>query len=118
MKRNQSNNLIDCPTSAVAMHSRSDIRLRWEQLTFTWLQAMPRGRFFCFFWDCKPKVLLRDVSGSVDGGQLMAILGPSGAGKLRPLFNAFPVNNCKTTLINALAGRIDSGGQVNVSAKL
>ncbi len=109
MKRNQSNTVIDCPTSAVVMPSRSDIRLRWERLTFT---VSPNGFQQCYGdgESCKPKVLLRNVSGSVDGGQLMAILGPSGAGKVRPLFNALSWNNCKTTLINALAGRIESVG--------
>ena len=48
--------------------------------------------------------ILKGVSGSVSGGQVCALLGPSGAGK--------------TSLLNVLAGRSATRGSTRISARV
>jgi len=48
--------------------------------------------------------ILKGVSGSVSGGQVCALLGPSGAGK--------------TSLLNVLAGRSATRGDTRISARV
>jgi len=50
------------------------------------------------------KNILNDISGSLKGGEVCALMGPSGAGK--------------TSLLNVLAGRVRSRGKVLVNGNI
>lgn len=50
------------------------------------------------------KNILNDISGSMKGGEVCALMGPSGAGK--------------TSLLNVLAGRVRSRGKVLVGGNI
>eukprot|EP00438_Fugacium_kawagutii_P014394 Skav221734 [mRNA] locus=scaffold542:423455:424120:- [translate_table: standard] len=50
------------------------------------------------------KTILDDISGSMKGGEVCALMGPSGAGK--------------TSLLNVLAGRVRSRGKVSVNGSI
>ena len=50
------------------------------------------------------KTILNDISGSLKGGEVCALMGPSGAGK--------------TSLLNVLAGRVRTRGKVQVDGNI
>mmetsp|Transcript_38305 Transcript_38305/g.97946 ORF Transcript_38305/g.97946 Transcript_38305/m.97946 type:complete len:678 (-) Transcript_38305:46-2079(-) len=66
------------------------LKLSWQHLTYTVTTGGSCGR------KKTEKVVLRDVSGAVNPGQLMAVMGPTGCGK--------------SSLLNALAGRLPNSG--------
>ena len=54
--------------------------------------------------DMGKKTILNDISGSMKGGEVCALMGPSGAGK--------------TSLLNVLAGRVRTRGKVQVDGNI
>ncbi|KAG6816110.1 hypothetical protein H0H87_008567 [Tephrocybe sp. NHM501043] len=66
----------------------------WEGITYS-VPGSSKAGFLGLFGDHEEKTILDNVSGNVQAGQMMAILGPSGAGK--------------TTLAEILAGKRKSG---------
>lgn len=90
--------------SALSKHfalTRSEdgaIDLEWKNINFSLrVKDTVKSSF------CKPvykrKEILKNVSGRVISGQLLAIMGPTGCGK--------------TSLLNVLAGRVPKGGSNN-----
>ncbi|KAG6831214.1 hypothetical protein H0H92_012011 [Tricholoma furcatifolium] len=69
------------------------VGVQWEGVTYSVLASS--GGFFGLWSSHDEKTVLDNVSGTVKAGQIMAILGPSGAGK--------------TTLAEILAGKRKSG---------
>lgn len=95
------------------------LKLSWQHLTYTVTTGGSCGR------KKTEKVVLRDVSGAVNPGQLMAVMGPTGdapypALLLPTLAASRPSNTLtrllccpgcgKSSLLNALAGRLPNSG--------
>lgn len=72
--------------------SDEDVKMKFDPSTFTW-----QGVSYGVGEGKKSKEILSDISGSLQNGEVCAILGPSGAGK--------------TSLLNVLAGRIQNRGE-------
>ncbi|KAG6917022.1 hypothetical protein DXG01_004148 [Tephrocybe rancida] len=70
------------------------VGVHWDGITYS-VPGSSKARFFGLLRGHDEKTVLDDVSGTVHAGQMMAILGPSGAGK--------------TTLAEILAGKRKSG---------
>ncbi|KAG6840616.1 hypothetical protein C0991_005515 [Blastosporella zonata] len=71
------------------------VGVHWDGITYSVPGSSRAGFFGLFRNDHDEKTVLDNVSGAVHAGQMMAILGPSGAGK--------------TTLAEILAGKRKSG---------
>ena len=76
------------PPSDLLANYMSSHCLQWQNVTYQLPKRFDVNRFEFL----APKTLIANLSGQVSSGQLVAVLGPSGAGK--------------TTLINCLSGRI------------
>lgn len=74
------------------------IDLEWKNVNFSIL-VKDRGKSSFGKTAYKTKEILKDVSGRVLSGQLLAIMGPTGCGK--------------TSLLNILAARVPKGGSKN-----
>jgi ABC-type multidrug transport system ATPase subunit len=70
--------------------SRNKVRLEWNNINYRLVNKDPISKEF------KERIILDDVSGFAESGQLLAILGPSGCGK--------------TSLMNILAAKLPAGG--------
>jgi len=101
-------NKVDTPTMGENIESmnrtKNPIQISWQDITIT---AMPpTGRCKARGALKEPKEIIKSVSGTVQPGQFLAIIGASGAGK--------------TTLLNFLSGRdisnnLEKKGQITVN---
>jgi ABC-type multidrug transport system ATPase subunit/ABC-type multidrug transport system permease subunit len=85
------NDKFDGRQSMARMKRIIGITLQWERLNYSVTVGRRRKR--------KEKTILQDISGHVESGHLLAIMGPTGSGK--------------TSLLNALAGRLPTGGSLD-----